>query len=59
LSDSLSGAITSKNYLGDAQILEVNINGLNLLVKLPGDSEFSIGQKAGVMIPLDRWHVYP
>ena len=59
LPDSLSGAITSKNYLGDAQILEVNINGLSLLVKLPGDSEFSIGQRAEVMIPLDRWHVYP
>jgi iron(III) transport system ATP-binding protein len=58
-SESLSGAITSKNYLGDAQILEVSVNGVNLLVKLPGDSEFSIGQRADVVIPPDRWHVYP
>ena len=57
--ERLSGLITSKNYLGDAQILEVNVNGVNLLVKLPGDSELSVGQKTEVTIPASRWHVYP
>jgi iron(III) transport system ATP-binding protein len=57
--ERLCGAITSKNYLGDAQILEINVNGVSLLVKLPGDSEFSIGQKAEVTIPPDRWRIYP
>ena len=28
---SLTGAITSKNYLGDVQILEVEVNGVSLL----------------------------
>jgi iron(III) transport system ATP-binding protein len=56
---SITGAITSKNYLGDAQILEVEVNGVSLLVKLPGDSEYAVGQKAALDIPFDRWHVYP
>ncbi|MBI2227671.1 MAG: ABC transporter ATP-binding protein [Deltaproteobacteria bacterium] len=56
---SLTGAITSKNYLGDIQILEVEVNGVSLLVKQAGDTEFSVGQKTAVVLPLDRWHVYP
>ncbi len=58
-SEPLWGAVTSKNYLGDAQILEVAVNGVNLLVKLAGDSEFHIGQKAAVTIPPERWRIYP
>ncbi len=54
----LTGAITSKNYLGDVQILEVEVNGVSLLVKQAGDTEFSVGQKTAVLLPLDRWHVY-
>jgi len=55
---SLTGAITSKNYLGDVQILEVEVNGVSLLVKQAGDTEFSVGQKTAVALPRDRWHVY-
>ena len=55
---SLTGAITSKNYLGDVQILEVEVNGVSLLVKQAGDTEFPVGQKTAVVLPLDRWHVY-
>jgi len=55
---SLTGAITSKNYLGDVQILEVEVNGVSLLVKQAGDTEFSVGQQTAVVLPLDRWHVY-
>ncbi len=56
---SLTGAITSKNYLGDAQILEVEVNGVSLLVKQAGDTEFSVGQRVKAAFPADRWHVYP
>ena len=58
-SASLTGAITSKNYLGDTALLEVEVNGVSLLVKLPGDSEFSVGQKTSLNLPLDRWRVFP
>jgi iron(III) transport system ATP-binding protein len=58
-SGTVTGVITSKNYLGDAQILEVEVNGVSLLVKLPGDSQYVVGQKAALDVPLDRWHVYP
>jgi hypothetical protein len=37
----LSGNITSKNYLGDAALLEVEVNGVILLAKLAGDSELA------------------
>jgi iron(III) transport system ATP-binding protein len=58
-STSLSGTITSKNYLGDSALLEIEINGVSLLAKLPGDCELSPGQKTAVALPLERWRVFP
>ena len=55
----LSGSITSKNYLGDAALLEVEVNGVTLLAKLAGDSELAVGQQAAVDLPSHRWHVFP
>jgi len=52
------GKITSKNYLGDAALLEVDVNGVTLLAKLAGDSELSVGEAAGVELPTHRWHVF-
>ncbi len=40
------GKVTSKNYLGDAALLEVEVNGVTLLAKLAGDTELSVGQQA-------------
>ena len=56
---ALTGTVTSTSYLGDAALLEVEVNGVSLLVKLPGDTDFSIGQKTSVVLPLDRWRVFP
>jgi iron(III) transport system ATP-binding protein len=58
-STSVRGKITSKNYLGDAALLEIEVNGVSLLVKLAGDTELAIGQQAIVELPSHRWHVYP
>ncbi len=55
----VNGRITSKNYLGDAALLEVDVNGVNLLAKLAGDTDLSVGQKAVVDMPAHRWHVFP
>jgi iron(III) transport system ATP-binding protein len=52
------GKITSKNYLGDAALLEVELNGVTLLVKLAGDTELAVGQNAVVEFPAQRWHVF-
>jgi iron(III) transport system ATP-binding protein len=57
-SGAVKGKITSKNYLGDAALLEVEINGINLMAKLPGDSELAVGQDAAVVLAPDRWRVY-
>jgi iron(III) transport system ATP-binding protein len=53
------GKVTSKNYLGDAALLEVEVNGVPLLAKLAGDSDISAGQPAAVDLPSHRWHVFP
>jgi iron(III) transport system ATP-binding protein len=58
-SSSVQGIITTKNYLGDAALLEVDVNGVTLLAKLAGDSDLKVGQRAAVELPLHRWHVYP
>jgi iron(III) transport system ATP-binding protein len=52
------GKITSKNYLGDTALLEVELNGVTLLAKLAGDSDLIVGQNAVVELPAQRWHVF-
>lgn len=53
------GKITSKNYLGDSALLEVEVNGTTFLAKLNGDTELSMGDSAAVEFPEHRWHVFP
>ncbi|HXF75328.1 MAG TPA: ABC transporter ATP-binding protein [Methylomirabilota bacterium] len=53
------GRVTSRNYLGDAALAEVEINGVTLLAKLPGDMDLAVGQSAAVELPVHRWHVFP
>jgi iron(III) transport system ATP-binding protein len=55
----VSGKITSKNYLGDSALLEVEVNGTTLLAKLDGDTELAMGDAATVEFPTHRWHVFP
>jgi len=55
----ITGNVVTKNYLGDAALLEVEVNGVTFLVKLPGDCEFTVGQKAAVELPAERWRVFP
>jgi ABC-type sugar transport system ATPase subunit len=52
------GKIASKNYLGDAALLEVELNGVTLLAKLAGDTSLGVGQNAIVELPAQRWHVF-
>jgi iron(III) transport system ATP-binding protein len=56
--DAVRGKVTSKNYLGDAALLEVEVNGVSLLAKLAGDSDLVIGQQATVELPSHRWQVF-
>ncbi len=57
-SEVLEGKIVSKNYLGDTSLFEVEVNGAALSVKLPGDSDFAVGQQIVVVVEPDRWRVY-
>jgi iron(III) transport system ATP-binding protein len=56
---STIGRVTSRNYLGDAALAEVEINGVTLLAKLAGDLDLTVGQNACVELPSHRWHVFP
>jgi iron(III) transport system ATP-binding protein len=53
------GKVTNRNYLGDAALAEVEINGVTLLAKLAGDMDLIVGQNACVELPAHRWHVFP
>ena len=55
---AVRGKITSKNYLGDAALLELEVNGVTLLAKLAGDCELAVGEEAGVELPAHRWHLF-
>jgi len=57
-STALKGAIASKNYLGDTALIEIEVNGITLMAKLAGDTQFSIGECTAVELPADRWHVF-
>jgi ABC-type sugar transport system ATPase subunit len=56
---AVRGKITSKNYLGDAVLLEIEVNGVTVLVKLAGDCALCVGEEAALELPAHRWHVFP
>ena len=58
-SQSPEGTIKTKTYLGDAVLFEVELSGVTLVVRLPGESSFTVGQRAKVVLPADHWHIYP
>ncbi|MFQ5874466.1 MAG: ABC transporter ATP-binding protein [Dehalococcoidia bacterium] len=55
---SVEGRIISKTYLGNSAMFEVEACGVTLMVMLPGESDFAVGQETAVVLPADRWHVY-
>lgn len=57
-SEGVDGRVMTKNYLGDAALLEVEVCGVTLRVKLAGDADFTVGDHARIVFPADRWHVY-
>ena len=57
-SKAVQGKITSRNYLGDVALFEVEVGGVTVRVKVPGDSDFAVGQQVSIVLPPDRWRVY-
>ena len=45
------GKIASKNYLGDAALLEVEVKGVTLMAKLAGDCDLAVGAQAVLEFP--------
>lgn len=56
---AVRGKVTTKNYLGDSALIEVEINGVTLMAKAAGDSDVAVGQEATVDLPAHRWHLFP
>jgi ABC-type sugar transport system ATPase subunit len=58
-SGAVRGKVTSKNYLGDSALLEIEVNGATVLVKLAGDCALGVGEETTLELPAHRWHVFP
>jgi len=56
---SVKGKITSINYVGDATLFEVEVDGVVLRVKQPGAPALAVGELATVVLPPESWQVYP
>jgi iron(III) transport system ATP-binding protein len=54
----ITGKVITRNYLGDAALLEIEVNGVTLLAKLAGDTSLSVGENAAIDLPAYRWHVF-
>jgi iron(III) transport system ATP-binding protein len=54
----IEGEILIENYLGDATLLEVEVRGIILRVKLPRNSDFHVGSRGMLVLPFDCWRVY-
>jgi iron(III) transport system ATP-binding protein len=57
-SEGVDGQIVIENYLGDATLLEVDVHGLILRVKLPRTSAYHVGTRGRVVLPANCWRVY-
>jgi iron(III) transport system ATP-binding protein len=57
-SNGIEGKIVTENYLGDATLLDIDVRGLLLRVKLPRTSSFHVGHQGWVLFAPDCWHVY-
>jgi iron(III) transport system ATP-binding protein len=55
---SVSGKVIRHTYLGDAAHCEVNAGGVELMVKVVGDVEFTRGQQVFVILPEKGWQVF-
>ena len=55
---SLEGTVVSKTYLGDATLFELELSGVTVEIRLSGESHFTVGQRASLILPADHWHVY-
>ncbi len=58
-SQSPEGTVVIKTYLGDAVLYEVDVSGVTLIARLPGESHFNVGQRVTVVLPSDHWHIFP
>ncbi len=57
-SEAVEAIITSKTFLGDAALFGLEISGVTLQIKLSGESHFIVRQRANIILPADKWHVF-
>lgn len=56
--NTVEGVVISKTFLGDAALFELELSGVTLQIKLAGNSHFTVGQRASIILPADKWHIY-
>lgn len=55
---TIRGKVLRQTYLGDAAHCEIIVGGVELMVKVVGDVEFTRNQEVSVILPARGWHVF-
>jgi iron(III) transport system ATP-binding protein len=55
---TVKGKIVGINYVGDATLFEVEVEGSALRIKQPGAPVFTVGDPATILLPPNGWLVY-
>ncbi|MGY9018876.1 MAG: ABC transporter ATP-binding protein [Alphaproteobacteria bacterium] len=58
VSASPVGTISTKTYLGDSVLFEIQLPEIKITVKDSGDTTFAEGQKVKIVLPEQNWHIF-
>ena len=57
-SDNPKGVISTKTYLGDSVLFEVQVSDIKVVIRASGDTVIDEGQEVEVILPDRNWHIF-
>ena len=57
-SENFKGVISTKTYLGDSVLFEVQLSEIRVIVKASGDTLITEGQDVEIVLPSHNWHIF-
>lgn len=58
VSTNPQGKISTKTYLGDSVLFEVQLEETSIVVKASGETQLTEGQQVEVLLPKKHWHIF-
>lgn len=55
---AVEAIITTKTFIGDAVLFELELSGVTLQIKIPSETAFIVGQHVNIILPADKWHIF-